>query len=86
LHRLDCLASHGRLEIHAFAAERLQHLADEEPLVRLLTGHDLKLAGYTPGPVFGEILSAVEERHLDGELATRNEAMQFVKDRFPLAE
>ena len=86
LHRLDCLASHGRLEIHAFAAERLQHLADEEPVVRLLTGHDLKLAGYTPGPVFGEILSAVEERHLDGELATRNEAMQFVKDRFPLAE
>ena len=55
-------------------------------MVRLLTGHDLKLAGYTPGPVFGEILSAVEERHLDGELATRNEAMQFVKDRFPLAE
>ncbi len=85
LHRLDCLASHGKLENHEFAADRFQQLAEEQPVVRLLTGHDLISAGYMPGPAFGEILSAVEERHIDGELSSRAEALQFVRDRFPPA-
>ena len=84
LHRLDCLASHGTLDNHDFAAERARQLDDEEPVARLVTGHDLIAEGYTPGPVFGEILSAVEESQVEGGLSSRAEALEFVRDRFPL--
>ena len=84
LHRLDCLASNGRLENYRFAIERFQAAAAEEPLERLLTGHDLKAAGYVPGPLYREIFSAVEASQVEGALATRSDAMQFVRERFPL--
>ena len=84
LHRLDCLASHGRLDNHAVAAERFERLAEQEPTPRLLTGNDLKRAGYAPGPVFGTILALVEELQLEGQLADRDQALAFVRERFPL--
>ncbi len=84
LHRLDCLASHGRLDNHAFAAERFEQLAEQEPAPQLLTGGDLKRAGYAPGPVFGTILALVEERQLEGQLADRDQALAFVRKRFPV--
>ena len=84
LHRLDCLASHGSLELHALAAERHRRLAREAPREPLLNGNDLKSEGYVPGPRFGEILSAVEERQIDGRLASRDDAVRFVRSRYPL--
>lgn len=84
LHRLDCLASHGRLDNHAFAAERFGRLADLPPAPRLLTGNDLKRAGYTPGPTFRTILTLVEDLQQEGELADRNQALAFVRKRFPV--
>ncbi len=83
LHRLDCLASHGRLDNHAFAAERFEQQSQEEPVTPLLTGRDLKAAGYVPGPLFGQILATVEERQFEGELADRDEALDFVRQHFP---
>ena len=35
-----------------------------------------------PGPRFAEILSAVEEAQLEGAIATREEAMNFVERNF----
>lgn len=85
LHRLDCVASHGRLGKYRFAVEKSKEVAACEPVVPLLTGHDLMEAGYTPGPVFKEILGLVEELHLDGELGDRESALGLVRERFPLA-
>ncbi len=85
LHRLDCIASHGRLGKYRFAVEKSKEVAAYEPVERLLTGHDLKEAGYTPGPVFKEILGFVEDLHLDGELGDRESALELVRERFPLA-
>lgn len=85
LHRLDCVASHGRLSKYRFAVEKSKEVAACEPVVPLLTGHDLMEAGYTPGPVFKEILGLVEELHLDGELGDRESALGLVRERFPLA-
>ena len=84
LHRLDCLASHGKLDNYQFARDRLAEFSAEDPVEPLLTGNDLKTEGYRPGPVFGEILAQVEELHLDGELADRANALEFVRKRFPL--
>ena len=85
LHRLDCIASHGRLGKYRFAVEKSKEVAAYEPVEPLLTGHDLKEAGYTPGPVFKEILGLVEDLHLDGELGDRESALELVRERFPLA-
>jgi hypothetical protein len=50
----------------------------------LMNGGDLIAAGYAPGPLFKEILTAVEDAQLDGRLASREEALRFVQELFPL--
>lgn len=85
LHRLDCLSSHGHLQNHAFALAEMKRIQGERRWIPLLTGHDLIAAGYEPGPRFGEILRAVEDRHLEGTLAGKQEALDFVLRRYPLA-
>src|SRR5690242_5733580 len=51
LHRLDCLASNGRLENYDVARQKAAEFPEEhlQP-PRLLTGADLIAAGYEPGP------------------------------------
>lgn len=87
LHRLDCMASHGDLTCWEFVHRFLAETPVEEirPL-RLLTGDDLVAMGYRPGPEFKKILAAVEEAQLEGQLASREAAMRFVAQRFPLGE
>jgi poly(A) polymerase len=86
LHRIDCLSSHGSLELYDFVRERLQQASEEE--IRpapLLNGEDLIALGYRPGPQFREILAAVEDAQLEGALQTKDEALAFVLREFPMA-
>ena len=85
LHRADSLASHGNLATYNFIKEKLAETPVEKmrPLP-LVTGDDLIAAGYVPGPRFREILHAVEDRQLEGRLPSREEALQFVRQQFPL--
>lgn len=46
----------------------------------LISGHDLIAMGVTPGPVLGEILDAVHERILAGEISTRGEALSLARE------
>jgi poly(A) polymerase len=84
LHQLDVSSSNGNLESYDLVRRKLEEYAEErlkpEPL---LTGIDLIAAGYEPGPLFSQILAAVEDAQLEGELQTSGEAMQFVRERFP---
>ena len=80
LHRADCLACHKSLDNLEFVQQKRDALPPET--IRpapLITGKDLIEMGLTPGPVFKEILSAVEERQLEGLLKDRDEALSFVK-------
>ena len=84
LHRLDCLSSHGNLDSYEYSRERLNSFPPEA--IRpapLITGSDLIEAGYKPGPGFREILSAVEDAQLEGRLASREAAMEYVRLKFP---
>ena len=85
LHRMDVLSSNGILSGYEYARERLQSMPPEamrpQPLV---TGDDLIAAGYEPGPRFKEILGAVEDAQLEGRVATREAAMEYVRHEFPL--
>jgi poly(A) polymerase len=84
LHRLDCLASHGKLENYEQATRMLGELPEEviRP-PRLLTGIELIREGYKPGPVFKQILQAVEDAQLEGEIHTQEDALRLVHQRFP---
>jgi tRNA nucleotidyltransferase (CCA-adding enzyme) len=44
-----------------------------------VTGKDLKKMGLEPGPIYREILQAVLDAKLDGQLKTRNDELDFVK-------
>jgi putative nucleotidyltransferase with HDIG domain len=86
LHRADCLGSHGQLDLYEFCRARLCELKEEQLRPRpLLTGHDLIALGYPPGPLFAEILDVVEEQQLDGALSTRDQAIDWVVQRWPLS-
>jgi poly(A) polymerase len=83
LHRLDCLSSHRRLESYRFMARTLAETPPEQIRpARLLTGEDLLAMGYQPGPVFSEILRAVEDGQLEGQLKTKDEVKEYVDHTF----
>ncbi len=83
LHRLDCLGSHGLLDHHEFCLRKLEEYSKEELRPSpLLTGKDLIEMGYAPGPVFREILDAVEDAQLGGEVTNAQEACCLVLKRW----
>jgi len=83
LHRLDCLGSHGMLDTHEFCLQKLKEFSAEELRPpRLLTGRDLIGMGFIPGPAFKEILRAVEDAQLGGDIVTAEEARTLVRNRW----
>jgi poly(A) polymerase len=84
LHRLDCLASNGRLDSYQLARRKLAQFPDEHlKPAPLVTGADLIAAGYHPGPLFSTILTAVEDAQLEGRIHTPAEALVLVRELFP---
>jgi poly(A) polymerase len=79
LHRLDCGASHGKLDAYEAVRKLLAETPPEQVRPpRLLTGDDLKDMGYSPGPVFQHILTAIEDAQLEGLILTKDEAISLV--------
>ncbi len=64
---------------------KVLQLMEREELVKpppLLSGRDLLQMGFRPGPRIGEILKAVRELQVDGEIRTREEALEFVRRNY----
>jgi poly(A) polymerase len=85
LHRLDCLSSHRDLTNYELARRLLEETPAQEikprPLVR---GDDLIARGYKPGPIFKQILQALEDAQLEGRVHSREEALELLAEQFPL--
>jgi poly(A) polymerase len=83
LHRVDCASSHGMLDNYEFLLKKREEFANE-PLIPppLVNGRDVLALGLSPGPKIGEILEAVQTRQLEGALATREEALEWMKAEF----
>jgi putative nucleotidyltransferase with HDIG domain len=83
LARIDALASNGDLHYYRFCKERQAELNEEQirpaPLVG---GNDLIALGFTPGPIFSEILRQVEDQQLGGELKSRDEALDWIRQNY----
>jgi len=80
LHRLDCLGSHGDLELYDFLIQQAEELK-KTPAIRppLLTGEDLIKLGMKPGPAMGVLLAEIREKQLADELKTSRRAKLWVK-------
>jgi tRNA nucleotidyltransferase/poly(A) polymerase len=80
LHRLDCLGSHGRLDVYDFLVEQAEALK-KQPTIHppLLTGKDLIKLGVKPGPAMGKLLAELREKQLQDELKTKKEARAWVR-------
>jgi putative nucleotidyltransferase with HDIG domain len=79
LHRVDCLSSHGELDNHEFLQKKSEEFS-QEPLipVPLVRGDDLIALGIKPGPKIGKLLEAVQTAQLEGEISSREEALQLL--------
>jgi poly(A) polymerase len=86
LHRIDCQSSHSDLTSYNYTREKMAAMPPEA--VRppaLINGNDLIAAGYVAGPRFKEILGAVEDGQLEGRLSSKEQALEFVREQFPVA-
>ena len=84
MHLADCMASHGQTDAYDFIREKMEEYGREEiKPPSLLNGRDLIDLGYSPGPVFSEILGKVEELQLENRLSSREEAVEFVLKNYP---
>jgi poly(A) polymerase len=79
LHKLDCLGSHGDLELYDFLVKQAEELK-MKPAIRppLLTGKDLIELGMKPGKELGAMLHEVREKQLQDELKTPRQAKAWV--------
>ena len=84
MHLADCMASHGKTDAYDFIREKMEEYGREEiKPTPLLGGQDLIGLGYSPGPVFSEMLGQVEELQLENRLSSKEEAIDFVLKNYP---
>jgi tRNA nucleotidyltransferase/poly(A) polymerase len=66
---------------------RILDLCKEKEIIHpppLITGHDVMALGFSPGPKIGQILDFVREKQVEGEIKTREEAMEVLEKRFKI--
>lgn len=81
LHRIDCAASHGGSDNYVFLLDKSAQFADEPVLpAPLVNGRDAMQAGIGEGPDIGRILKKAREMQLDGELRSREQALEWLRD------
>ncbi len=84
LHRVDCLAAHGKLDAYRWCQDKRREFASQRPRPpRLVGGDDVLALGYPAGPIVGKLLAAVDDERLEGRLTTREEALAWLAREFP---
>jgi poly(A) polymerase len=82
LHRLDCLGSHGALDIYDRLRAEAESLRHQPAIVPpLVTGTDLIALGMKPGPAIGAMLEEIRDLQLQEELKTPEEARAWAQKR-----
>ena len=87
---LSTLDGEGLLYLMAIARKRsIQqavslYVTTLRKVAPLVGGEDLKSMGYIPGPQYRTILNHLIEMQLDGEVATRDQALAFIRSAHPI--
>ena len=81
LHRLDSLASSGKLENFEFLQAKFAEFQNQPELQQpLVDGTDLIALGQAPGPRLGKLLDDIRHRQLAGDLTTRDQALTYARE------
>ncbi len=84
----DALASPPELigiQRHLLLAQRIQTILERQrkaPQRRLITGYDLQALGIPQGPVYRQILEAIQEEHLAGRIRDRAQALRRARELY----
>ena len=85
LHRVDCMASHGKLDNWYFCKRKLAEFNQEQLRpIPLVSGDDLIAMGHVPGPLFKEILTRVVDMQLENNLETKEQALTWVRENYTI--
>jgi putative nucleotidyltransferase with HDIG domain len=82
MHRADCLGSTGGLMYYDFAQQKMEEFANsKESLIppMLINGRDLMELGIPAGPLIGKVLKEIQEKQLNSELNSMEEALEWVE-------
>jgi poly(A) polymerase len=64
---------------------RILELFNQKDIVHpppFITGHDVMVLGYSPGPRVGQILNFIRQKQVEGEIKNREEALRILKEKF----
>ena len=85
LHRLDCCSSHKMMHNFVHLLDTVSEQKGETKLPPpLITGKDLIELGLKPGPEFGKILKTIEEKQIEKELLTKEDAIDWVSTQLSI--
>ncbi len=83
LHKIDCLASHGKLELFHFLNEKKEEFKKEELKPKpVLNGNDLLELGIKAGPKMKEILEEAYSLQLEHKIQSKDEAKNWVVQNY----
>ncbi len=83
LHRIDCLASHKDLKVWKYLHKHYKEFQKRPKLPKpLLSGHELIKIGFTPGPIFGTILTQMVDLQIEGKLKTKVQVGKWLLSAF----
>jgi poly(A) polymerase len=75
--QIDELVEGHSLQIIEFFKEK--EIVHPPPLI---SGHDVMALGYPSGPKVGQILNFIREKQVEGEIKTRQDALEILRSRF----
>jgi poly(A) polymerase len=83
LARIHAVAHDQDLQDYECVSEKyVSWTTDEIAPQLLISGEDLKAMGFAPGPLFKTILTRVENDQLEGRITSREQALNFVRDKY----
>ena len=60
--------------------EELTEELKKQSLKRLITGYDVMAQGIEPGPIISEIMTKIEDAQLEGNIKTREDALEYLNN------
>jgi poly(A) polymerase len=80
LHRVDCRASHAKMDIYVFLLDTIAGMENEVELPPPpLNGREIIALGVPEGPEVGKILRKLVDMRLEGGISTKDEALKAAR-------
>ncbi len=84
LHKIDCQASHGKLDNYDFLKKKIVEYAAEDLKPKpFINGNDLIALGMKPGPAMKPFLEEIYTLQLEGQFKDREECLAWAQKRLP---